>query len=45
MIVHRQWAVIVVGGGCEQLMMLVGDGGVVLWSFVANGDMAPGSRE
>ena len=34
-----------VGGGCERLMMVVGGGGVVvLWSFVADGDMAPGSR-
>ena len=44
MIVHGQWAVVVVGGGCERLMMVVGGGGVVLWSFVADGDVAPGSR-
>ena len=24
-----------VGGGCERLMMVVGGGGVVLWTFVA----------
>ena len=43
-IVHGQWAVIVVGGGCE-LVMVVGGGGVVLWSsrHVADGDMAPAS--
>ena len=33
-----------VGGGCEWLMMVVGGGGVVLWSFVADGDMAPDSH-
>ena len=33
MIVHRQWAAVVVGGGCEQLVMVVGGGGVVLWSL------------
>ena len=27
--VHRQWAVVMVGGGCEQLVMVVGGGGVV----------------
>ena len=44
MIVHGQWAVVVVVGGCEQLMMVVGGSGVVLWSFVTDGDVAPGSH-
>ena len=30
-IVHRQWAAVVVGSGCERLVMVVGGGGVVLW--------------
>ena len=44
MIVHGQWAVVVVGGGCE-LVMVVGGGGIVLWSsrHVADGDVAPAS--
>ena len=29
-IVHRQWAVVVVGGGCEREVMVVGGGGIVL---------------
>ena len=33
-----------VGGGCERLMMVVGGGGVFLWSFVADDDVALGSR-
>ena len=32
-IVHGQWAAVVVGGGCEQLVMVVGGDGVVLWSL------------
>ena len=30
---RSQWAVVVVGGGCERLVMVVGGGGVVLWSL------------
>ena len=48
-IVHGQWAVVVVGGGCERLVMVVGGGGVVLWSLwpsrhVADGNVTPASR-
>ena len=48
MIVHGQWAVVVVGGGCE-LVMVVGSGGVVLWSLwlshhVPDGNVAPASH-
>ena len=32
-IVHGQWAAVVVGSGCEWLVMVVGGGGVVLWSL------------
>ena len=27
--VHGQWAGVVVGGGCERLVMVVGGGGIV----------------
>ena len=30
---HSQWVVGMVGGGCELLVMVVGGGGVVLWSL------------
>ena len=48
MIIHGQWAVVVVAGGCE-LVMVVGGGSVVLWSLwpsrhIADGDVAPASR-
>ena len=29
-ILHGQWAVVVVGGGCERLVMVVGGGSIVL---------------
>ena len=29
---HGQWAAVVVGSGCERLVMVVGGGGVLLWS-------------